>query len=661
MRRAASGRRMEPLVALTRSAASWCRLRTHRKFQHIAPRLAQAYASNLANRLPLLYCVVLFNIAVLGCSYWTRAPLFLTLGTPLALCLLVTSRAIHWLPVNVARRNPAEILLDLHRLETIGPLAAFACCIWALALYPYGDPARHALVHYVTAITCFTGILGLAQAPATAVRLALVTMIPATASIVYHQDDNWIAIAAIQLVVTGLLLLVTHGYHADFLALELSREELDQQKQKSTVFANLMLRRASEDALTGVSSRGAILDRLEGLLEDPLATPPWLALLDLDGFKLVNDTFGHSAGDMVLQMVCARIGEYDQIFACGRLGGDEFALLVDGERSAHEVREVLTRLGERLAEPIPYDGYALTVTASIGLRHTQRTSLSDCLERADEALYKAKRQTGNAVELFGADDEQAMRERAAVTRVFSSADLHSRIDLVYQPIFDVDAGATRSFEALARWSTDFGEIFSPETFIPLAESTGRIHELTRIVVERALRECPAWTFGARLSINLSAHDILREHTAVWLGEVVASVAAPPSAITFEITETALIADLRRAAANLCALRERGFEIALDDFGTGQSSLSHVHRLPLDHIKLDRTFANELETSRSGRAVAATVLALARQLDLSCSIEGIETATQAAAAGSLGFRLMQGYYFGRPLPAPLAMAALAKAA
>lgn len=625
------------------------------------PRLTQAYASNLSHRLPLLYCVVLFNIVVLASSYWTLAPLSLTLATPLVLGCLIASRVNHWLPGAVARRTLPEISRDLRRLETIGPLAAFACCIWALALYPYGDPARHALVHYITAITCFTGILGLAQAPATAVRLALITMAPATASIVFHQDENWIAIAAIQLVVTGLLLLITHGYHADFLALELSREALDEQEQKSAQLADLMHRRASEDALTGVASRGAILDRIEALLNDPDLDPPWLALLDLDGFKHVNDTFGHAAGDMVLQTVCARIGEVDQVIACGRLGGDEFALLMDGGRPADEVRDVLTSLAERLAEPIPYEGYALSVTASIGLRHTERTSLSDCLERADEALYKAKRQTGSAIELFGEDDEQAMRERATVTRVFSSADLISRINLVYQPIVDLDAGTTRSFEALARWSTDYGEILSPDTFIPLAESTGRISELTRIVIERALRECPVWTFGARLSINLSAQDILRENAAEWLGKMVAAAAAPPVAIIFEITETALIADLRRAAANLSALRELGFEIALDDFGTGQSSLSHVHRLPLDHIKLDRSFANELETSRSGRAVAATVLALARQLDLSCSIEGIESPAQAAAARSLGFRLMQGYYFGRPLAGPLTMAAIAKAA
>ena len=627
------------------SAARW--LGAGRADATESPSLTQAYASNLAHRLPLLYCVVLFNIVVLAASFWRLAPLFLTFFIPAVLVGAIAARALYWRPVRVARRTPSTLQRDLRRLQVIGPVTAFASIAWALALYPHGDSDRQGLVHYMTAITCFTGILGLAQAPTTAVRMALVTMVPATASIVYHRDPNWIAIAAVQLVVTALLLLITNAYHSDFVSLELSRQALDEQEKKSARLARVMHRQVSEDALTGVASRSAILERLDEMMNDPANPPPWLALLDLDGFKHVNDTFGHAAGDIVLCAICERITRFEGILACGRLGGDEFALLFDGAREVEDVRESLLALTARIAEPIPYEGYTLCVTASIGLRRTERSSVSDCLERADEALYKAKRIVGGAVVEFGAQEEQAMRERATVTRVFSSSDLTSRIDVVYQPIVDLDANRAYSFEALARWSDIDGETLSPETFIPLAESTGRISELTEIVLSRAVRECPVWHSNARLSVNLSARDILQEDAAGWLSGIVTAAGAPANAITFEITETALIADLRRAAANLEALRKAGFEIALDDFGTGQSSLSHVHRLPLDHIKLDKSFANELESSRSGRAVAATVLALARQLDLSCSIEGIETASQAAAARSLGFRLMQGYYFGRP--------------
>jgi len=598
---------------------------------------------------------------VLAASYLPYAPRWLTVVVPAALIAALGTRAIHWLPRAVARRSQWQLEIDLDRLDRIGPAAALACTLWALALYPHGDPARQSLVHYITAITCFTGILGLGQAPATATRMALVTMIPATASLLWHLPANWMAIGAVQLVVTALLLLVTHGYHADFVALELSRQALADQERQSARLAHDMHRQASEDSLTGVMSRGAILARLDGLLEEDDGPLPWLALIDLDGFKHVNDTFGHAAGDLVLRTVCDRIATVPQVTACGRLGGDEFALLVDATADADTVRDVLSGLSAKIAQPIAYESFALSVTASMGMRRIERTSVSDCLERADEALYKAKRVSGGAVVEFGDGDEQALRERAAVTRLFSSADLKDRIQVAFQPIVDLDLDRPCAFEALARWSPEDGEALAPGIFIPLAESTGRISELTEIVLARALRECPAWNFGARLSINLSARDILQDDTARWLGGIVAAAGAPPTAITFEITETALVADLRRAAANLAGLKALGFEIALDDFGTGQSSLSHVHRLPLDHIKLDASFASGLEASRTGRAVAATVLAMTRQLDLSCSIEGIETAAQAATARSLGFRLMQGYYFGRPLGADDALTMLSRAA
>ena len=656
---------VEPSSCLVRLAGRWGRARRDWLAPRVSPRdairLTRSYATQLAHRLPLLYTVVIFNILVLATSFWHLAPRALTVLVPAGLICGLVSRAAYWMPTAVARRPTSLLARDLRRLDWIGPIAALACTLWVLALYPYGDPARHNLVHYMTAVTCFSGILGLGQAPGTALRMAVVTMVPATLSLLYHLPPSWTAVCAVQIVVTLILLLVTRGYHADFVALELSRQALDDQERKSARLALDMQQQAGIDALTGVSSRRAILARLETMLCDAERPSPWLALVDLDGFKNVNDSFGHAAGDLVLRTVCRRIVAFDEVEACGRLGGDEFALLLDGSRERGEVHDILTRLAGAVAEPVPYEAFSLSVAASIGLRLTERGSVSECLERADEALYKAKRETRGSVVEFSSSDERALRERAAVTQLFSAADLKSRIGVAYQPIVDYDASRTVAFEALARWSTAYGEAMSPDTFIPLAESTGRISELTEIVLARALCDFPAWRHGARLSINLSAQDILKEDAAAWLAAIVAASEAPAAAITFEITETALLADIRRAAANLEALRKLGFEIALDDFGTGQSSLSHVHRLPIDQVKLDRSFASELETSRTGRAVAATVLAMTRQLQVSCSIEGIETASQAIAARTLGFRLMQGYHFGRPLEAEAALGSLLRAA
>jgi predicted signal transduction protein with EAL and GGDEF domain len=234
--------------------------------------------------------------------------------------------------------------------------------------------------------------------------------------------------------------------------------------------------------------------------------------------------------------------------------------------------------------------------------------------------------------------------------VFTSANLAEQLALVYQPIVDSDLGRPVAFEALVRWSPDGINWLQPAAFINLAETTGRIGELTRHVLGMALNECRVWDWGCSLAINLSARDILRDNAADWIGGIVAAAGAPPRKIILEITETALLSDYRRAADTLEKLRNSGYRIALDDFGTGQSSLSHVHNLPLDHLKIDQSFARDLVQNEGSQAIVSTVMALARQLRLDCTIEGIEKLEQQAVARSLGVRMMQGYYFGRPIKA-----------
>ena len=622
----------------------------------------RASGNNTAKRLPLLYCVILFNIVLLATGFHGTAPLWLTVWIPAVLFGLVAMRAIHWLPGRVARRSNPAIEGDMRRMSVIGPVGSFVLAMWGLALYPYGNLGQQSLVHYITAITCFSGILGLAQSPVTALRVGLVVMIPSTVFFLLQDHPNRWAVSAMQCVVTVLLMMITRRHFGDFVALELSRSELAEQVGVSARQAETNRRQATVDSLTGVANRRAILARLGDALADSETSPPWLALLDLDGFKQVNDTYGHGAGDAVLCTVTERIEQVDQVSDFGRLGGDEFALLLPGELSVETVQKVLGELSAVIREPIRHGDESLRIACSIGIRRTQRgDKAADCIERADAALYKAKgAQTGWIAE-FTPADERALAERRAITRVFNSADLESQIALVYQPIVDADSGATVGFEALARWSPDGREWLLPGRFVHLAEATGRIGELTRVVLAKSLAECRAWEHGCSLSINLSARDILSDDAAEWIGAIVAAAAAPPAAIVLEVTESALLTDYNRAAANLVALRNQGFRIALDDFGTGQSSLSHVHRLPLDQLKIDQGFARDLARDPGARAITGTIVALARQLGLTCTIEGIETVEQQIAARALGVRHMQGWLFGRPAPAAEALGRLSQAA
>lgn len=301
----------------------------------------------------------------------------------------------------------------------------------------------------------------------------------------------------------------------------------------------------------------------------------------------------------------------------------------------------------------------LSIRASVGMHLCTERNVSGSLERADVALYKAKETRNAAIGEFTANDEKAMNEKRSITRIFTSTDFESQLTLVYQPVIDCDAGRTVAFEALARWSPDGAQWLPPTEFIHLAETTGRIGELTSMIVTKALRECRAWDYDCSLNINLSARDILREDAAPWIARLVHEADAPANRVVFEITETALVNDYRRAAHNLDKLRQMGFRVALDDFGTGQSSLSHVNNLPLDHIKIDQSFARDMARSHSSRAIIGTIVALARQLRLECIIEGIETPEQQAVARTLGLRIMQGYHFSRPVTAQEAIASVAK--
>lgn len=610
-------------------------------------RFTLAYAENLSSHLPLIFSVIVVNTFVLSTAFFDRAPTILTIWLPVFLVCVVCIRADYWLLTRVKARPLSQLKRDLRRMPASGGLIAGSFTGWVLLLYRHADQSLQSLVHYVVAVTCFSGILSLGQSPRTAKAMAFAVVVPTSIVFLLDSHPNRVSIVMVQVIVTGILLQITSAYHNDFLRLESSRQELARRREAMEALAETHRINATQDSLTGTFNRGKILGLLKQALEESGKSGPWLALVDLDGFKHINDTFGHAAGDGVLKAVCNRISEVEEVFAFGRMGGDEFALILQSKHSAQTAITVLEHLSQSICKPIRLGELRLSVKASLGLYRCKGTNVSDCLERADAALYRAKDSHDGSIVRFSSHHEKELRERRAITRVFAASDLRMQISLVYQPIIDADTGQVLAFEALARWSPDGVRWLPPATFINLAETTGRISELTELVLERALHECSAFDPDTLLTINLSARDILRDDAAKWIGDKVVNSGVEPSRLVLEITETAMLRDYRRAAKNLAALREAGFRIALDDFGTGQSSLSHVHHLPLDHIKIDRSFAQNLVTSKQSRTVVSTIIALARQLGLGCTIEGIETAEQQAVARSLGLRIMQGYLFGRP--------------
>lgn len=627
--------------------------------QRTSSKFVDAYVAGIAARVPVLYLVLLFDVAILTCSYRTVAPGWvLCLGAVLALIAGVRGQA--WRAHRITVQPLEAKRCALARMQTIGGLFALAFMVWTMVLMRYGTFEQRMLVEYVLAVTAFAAMVALAQAPRTALNVALAFSVPALGMFLAARTFDALLLALVQIVFTATMLIAIVTSHREFVQRELANQRLARKLAHTARESLVNYDRATIDDLTGVLNRRAILQRLRDEVARASATPLWLALVDLDGFKHVNDTYGHGAGDAVLRAVAGRTGALAGVVAHGRLGGDEFAILFDAAFDQTQARAACRRLSGMVRQPIPFNGTRLRVLCSIGLYRLDQPDSGACLERADAALYKAKQQGDGAVVLFGPEDEAALRQRALITRQFHDSVLQDRLRLVYQPMIDLRDRRVVGAEAFARWSPD-GRIWQPPaSFMAMAHATGRMGEVTRLVLSRAIEECRPADHAIALSVNLSPRDVVRDGIAEVLADITLAAGGRPSDLILDVTERALLDDPRRAARQLEAMRAQGFRIALDDFGAGWSSLSQLRDLPLDLIKLNGTLAEALPVDPGARAVVGMIVALSWQLGLECTIKGIETEAQAEAARALGITRMQGFHFGAPDTAAALVAGLHRA-
>ncbi|MFV2103714.1 putative bifunctional diguanylate cyclase/phosphodiesterase [Micromonospora sp. LOL_024] len=418
------------------------------------------------------------------------------------------------------------------------------------------------------------------------------------------------------------------------------------------------------DQLTGLPNRLAFIRRLRGALRG--ANRVAVLLLDLDGFKQVNDRFGHTTGDTLLSGLSRRmrraVGD-DAMIA--RIGGDEFAVLVTGGRPA-----MPERLAERLLAALqPSPGEELVgvhPSASIGIAEygPQHLSHTDLLRDADIAMYAAKAAGKSAYRR----STQALRE-SAVSRAELIADLRRAVDeeqlhLEFQPIVDLATGVVRSAEALVRWRHPRLGLLSPARFLPLAEETGLILPIDRWVIHEACRAAATWQDrgpSATVAVNIAAAHLRRPDLIATVTEATAGAGLAPRALTLELTESALIEGSDAVLDRLGQLRELGIRIAIDDFGTGYSSLSYLHRIPATELKIDRSFVARISEDTRAYATVEMVNRLAGAFDLGVVAEGVETERQHDAVAAIGCLQGQGYRYGRPTALAELRGVLAKSA
>ncbi|KMO19209.1 hypothetical protein SQ03_08475 [Methylobacterium platani JCM 14648] len=608
-----------------------------------SPDLMRAQMQALRDQVPLLYVILAINSTAVAITFHGLAPDAVTLYPLAGLLLLCAVRLGSWLR---RRRRPiveARLVVKLRLTVGLAGLLAAGFMAWGIALFAYGDAYAKAHMLFYVGTTTIACVFCLVHLRAAAV---LVTVIVTGMFCLYvaSLDSSVMRAIALNLVsVSAALLFVILTYYRDFSRMIGQRVELERLSRENLRLANL-------DALTGLPNRRSFFASLDRALDEAEGGAGFVVgLVDLDGFKPVNDAHGHGAGDAVLQEAARRLRQVvGEAGVVARLGGDEFGLVLRGAPSAGTTGEAIrTALGAPFRLP---NGSTAQIGASIGFAaHPEAGRKAAVLvERADYALYYAKAHSRGDAVLFTEEHERRLRTQSLIEQALRHADLAREMSLVFQPIVDVRRGRTVAFEALARWtSPELGPV-SPAVFVPIAERAGLITRITAVLLGQALAAARAWPDPVALSFNLSMADIASPQAAENIVAAIRASGLSPARVILEATETALIQDVAQAQAVLATLRANGIAIALDDFGTGYSSLGYVHRLPLDKLKIDRSFVSEITADPASRDIVTSIVALARNLKLDCVVEGIETAEQADLLEGLGCVLMQGYHFRRPM-------------
>jgi diguanylate cyclase (GGDEF)-like protein len=415
---------------------------------------------------------------------------------------------------------------------------------------------------------------------------------------------------------------------------------------------------ATHDALTGLPNRSLLRDRAEAALARARRQGTLVALMfiDLDRFKDVNDVLGHGMGDALLQRVAERVVLHLRPEdTCARVGGDEFVVLAGDQPDEKAVLDLADRLHAAMQAPFHVDGMSLDIEASLGVAWapTHGGGVDHLLRCADVAMYAAKTRRDGVMVYQESDDRLTTLHLATLGDLRRALDSHGQLWTQFQPIIDLTSSRLVGIEALLRWNHPSRGLVPPDEFIPVAEGTAVIHQITDHVLHLALAALHGWAehgLDLRLSVNLSTRTLLDSSLSSRLESLLHTYGVSPDRLCLEITESTLLADPTRAIATMQRLSELGVRMSIDDFGTGYSSMSYLKSLPVDEIKIDRSFVTDMLGSARDEALVHSVVDLAHSLGLQVVAEGVEDEGTLQALGAIGCDLAQGFHLARPMPA-----------
>jgi diguanylate cyclase (GGDEF)-like protein len=413
---------------------------------------------------------------------------------------------------------------------------------------------------------------------------------------------------------------------------------------------------AHHDALTGLANRTQLVEKLENALAVLPLRGGSIAVhfIDLDRFKSVNDTLGHDGGDFLLKTVAERLRSVTRVDdVVARLGGDEFVVVQTKVNGKDQAEEFARRLASAVTAPVKFREQVIVATMSVGvaLAPADGTNPERLLKSADLALYKAKADGRNCIRFFLTEMDTELQERFKLESIIREAVRHDRFELHYQPLFEISEQRLIGFEALIRLPADDGTLIPPLVFIPVAEDLRLIDKIGAWVLREACRTAATWPENLTVAVNLSPAQFLTGSVSDIVAAALKETGLAAHRLELEITETLLLGNSKAIMTELQTLKAMGVAIVMDDFGTGYSSLSYLWRFPFDKIKIDRSFMQGFDGSgRDVKTVVKTIIALGRELNMRVTVEGVETATQAAFLDKADGDQAQGFFFGRPVPA-----------
>jgi diguanylate cyclase (GGDEF)-like protein len=621
--------------------------------------VAERYRA-LQRQIPLLYAIILINYAgfalIVGMEF-ARAQHRINL-----LLIIVVCRLAYWLKLRKRELPQEEMLRELRKTYVFTAVISTLFSFWAIRLTGIADAAQLAYIVLFASLAAISAAYGLSSFPKAARLPLLLLAIPMAIRLILSGSTHTIAMGISLALVTMLLLHLLHVQNLGFTELVRSRAEVEAERERAKRAEEKALAEqaktrlvADTDPLTGLANRRAFLAALEARLADEeRRSSIALAMVDLDGFKPINDTFGHATGDAVLREVGERLrlaGGKGSLVA--RMGGDEFALLVPGCTGPGAAARLGRRISGELRRSYAIDGREFRLSGGCGLLLIEpaERDLALALVRCDTAMYAAKERGRGEFALFTADLERVTRRRAALERALREPDVADQLDLVYQPIFELESRRVHSLEALARWHhPELGPI-TPNEFIPITEQINAVEAIGATLLERAAAEAVSnWPDAVRLSFNLSALQLCSANSAARLLATVDSAGLDPSRLQLEVTETALLVDFDSARRNLRLLRRAGARIVLDDFGAGFASLSYLREIDFDAIKLDGSLVAKASAGPAGQRLLRGVLDLCASIGVPCVAEHIETEAQLDLLLRLGCRYGQGFLLAEPMPA-----------